>query len=787
MNGLGSDRPDKAVFDDLDDVKPEEFADPVPPEDEPYSNSDIDSRKITVTFIRDETGQEMSRADMTLLQLAEHIRFTTAAGKMALPWLKLALFGNKRSEKNSLRTNENVLKITGIEVEHDAGTVSFKEAVAVLAGVRCIVYSSPSYVPGEKERWRALLPLSVNYPPEMREKLVARINGLFAGQLAPESFTLSLSYLYGHLPGAEHRVEVIDGKHLDLRNELYAGSIFKDGSRVGQNGSGAGPDLNGAGPQHRSRKDDDPQDLDRDKIEAALNVISSDCDYLTVWMPIGGALYSALGDSGWPMFDRWSAKAPARYNADECMESWKGFRSLRKYTAGTIFHFADKADPAWLDRYKDEEKLRILERMAAAARASGATSGAGAGPGSTSGASGTGGPGTGSASQGTGQAPPLIKAKPFVLRDPKSIPKRQWVYGRHLIRKFGSATFAPSSSGKTNTFIVEALAMATGRDLLGIMPPRRSRVWLWNGEDPYDELERRVGAACLHYKITPEEIDGWLFINSGRDADSRLVIATQGRHGVTIAVPMVEALIQTIKDDKIDVVMIDPFISSHNVMENDNNAIDAVAKAWTGIADVTNTAIDLGHHTRKTGGAEVTVEDGRGAVALLNAVRPARVLNTMTEDEAAKAGITDGRKRYFRITDGKNNNSLPTDKLEWYRSASVDLGNKEDPKDLLGRGDDMGVVTKWEWPNPLDGVTGADFDKAAAAIRGGKWRKDTQAKDWVGKAVAKALKLDLNNKADKAKVKGLVGIWLTAGSLVEVDGLDDQRKSKTFIEVAEED
>ena len=43
----------------LDDVPPEEFADTsdVPPEDEPYSNSDIDTRKLTVTFIKDETGR----------------------------------------------------------------------------------------------------------------------------------------------------------------------------------------------------------------------------------------------------------------------------------------------------------------------------------------------------------------------------------------------------------------------------------------------------------------------------------------------------------------------------------------------------------------------------------------------------------------------------------------------------------------------------------------------------------------------------------------------------------
>ena len=96
-NGRVSDVPiepggDPGPFADIDDVPP--------PEDEPYPNSDIDTRKVTVTFITDETGSEMRRVDMTLPQLAEHIRFQTAASKMALPWLKLALFGNKRSEKN---------------------------------------------------------------------------------------------------------------------------------------------------------------------------------------------------------------------------------------------------------------------------------------------------------------------------------------------------------------------------------------------------------------------------------------------------------------------------------------------------------------------------------------------------------------------------------------------------------------------------------------------------------------------------------------------------------------
>ena len=504
-------------------------------------------------------------------------------------------------------------------------------------------------------------------------------------------------------------------------------------------------------------------------------------------MQIGGAIYYALGDSGFDLFDRWSAKAKGlasdgtpRYTPEKCRESWRGFRSLRKYTTATIYHFADEADPTWRDRYGEVERQRIIDRMQERARAGAANGGQGEyrdyGDEFAKDA-------------GRDTPPPLIKAKPFVLRDPKTLPRRGWVYGHHLIRKFASATFAPSGSGKTNTFVAEALAMATGKALLGILPPQRCRVWLWNGEDPYDELERRVGAACMHYGIPAKEIEGWLFINSGRDADSRIVIASETRNGFTIAVPMVEALIQTIQDDKIDVVMIDPFISSHRVPENNNNAIDAVAKEYSRIADITNTAIDLGHHTRKTGSAEVTVEDGRGAVALLNAVRPARVLNVMTEDEAAKAGIADGRKRYFRVSDGKNNLALSADKVEWFRSASVDLGNAKDPGNLIAFGDQVGVVTKWEWPDPLDGVTGKDFEMAAVAIRAGKWRKDSQCKDWVGHAIAKALKLgDVSKKGSgKTKVVGLVKIWLASGALIEVEGQDDRRRVRTFIEVAEED
>jgi hypothetical protein len=137
------------------------------------------------------------------------------------------------------------------------------------------------------------------------------------------------------------------------------------------------------------------------------------------------------------------------------------------------------------------------------------------------------------------QTPPprIIQATPFTWRDPSTIPLRQWLYGKHYIRKFTSCTIAPGGLGKSSLGIVDALAMVTGRNLIGAAPDRPLRVWIWNGEDPLEELERRIAAVCLHYGITKADIGGRLFLNSGRNQP--LVIAERTRNGTTVVKPVV--------------------------------------------------------------------------------------------------------------------------------------------------------------------------------------------------------------------------------------------------------
>ena len=326
--------------------------------------------------------------------------------------------------------------------------------------------------------------------------------------------------------------------------------------------------------------------------------------------------------------------------------------------------------------------------------------------------------------------------------------------------------------GKSSLAIVEGLAIITGRALLGVTPDEQTNVWYWNGEDPKDELQRRIAAAAIHYEIAPSEIEARLFVDSGRE--TKIVVAEQTRTGAVIARPVVDAVIATIKRDEIGLMTVDPFVASHRVIENDNPAIELVAAAWAEIADETGCAIELVHHARKTSGAEITVDDGRGGSALLAKVRSARVLNAMSKEDAERAGV-EKRRLYFRVTNGKANLAPPAEGSDWYRLGAVELGN----------GDSVGVVTPWQWPNALDGLSVSDLRKAQAAMADGRWRENPQARDWVGFPIAKALGLDPSKKADRSKVSGALKIWTANRMFVVVEGEDVQRKKRSFIEVGE--
>lgn len=385
---------------------------------------------------------------------------------------------------------------------------------------------------------------------------------------------------------------------------------------------------------------------------------------------------------------------------------------------------------------------------------------------------------------------PSLRPTPFALRDTAAIPPRRWLYDRHLIAGFVSLTVSPGGLGKSSLVLVEALAMVTGRALLGAAPPRPLRVWAWNGEDPRDEIERRLAAACLHYGITADDMGDRLHTDSGRDVP--ITLATMGKAGVQIARPQVDAMVQAVAAAQIDVLIVDPFVTCHAVAENDNAAINAVVALWREIADRTGCAVELVHHAQKAAinaGAEIGVAQSRGASALIDGVRSARYLVGMSEDEAGRAGV-ETHRGFFRVEMGKANLAPAADKATWRRMVSVGLGNGSG---LYPEGDLVGVATAWEWPDAFDGVRVQDLEAVKARLASGDWKASEQADAWAGHAVADVLGLDAGpvKKADRtptqnaarAKVRAMLKTWLRTGELREVLRTDPRTRRETpFIE-----
>lgn len=364
----------------------------------------------------------------------------------------------------------------------------------------------------------------------------------------------------------------------------------------------------------------------------------------------------------------------------------------------------------------------------------------------------------------------LIKATPFVWRDPAEIPPRRWLYGRHLIRKFLSLDIAPGGLGKSSVKICEALAMATGRSLLGKeVFEAPLNVWLYNLEDPAEEIERRIHAAASWFDITPEDVGNHLFVDSGREQP--ICIAEETPDGARIVRPVVDAVIEQLQERAIDVLSIDPFVSSHAITENDNRAIDMVAKEWSRIADICNCAINLVHHVRKTNGQEVTAESSRGAVSLIGAARSVVVYNRMTKEEGERAGIAPQYRGFYFRTQNDKANLAPPEAADWFRMNNVDLPN----------GDSVGVAAPWKWPDSFEGLTTWHVKEVQRLVDMGQFRKDVRSSEWVGLVIANVCNID--PETDRHRVKDILKKWIETDMLREVERTDEHRRTRVYVEV----
>jgi len=272
-----------------------------------------------VTFFDDKFASVKYEDTLTLEDLADEIRNMRDTSKKKLPWLKLARFGDQRSKNNCLRTDKNLIEIHGVEIDYDGGTISFDVAVSLLlvAGIKCIIYTSASHTPSSP-RWRVLAPTARGTIPKLRADLVAVLNGVLGGAIAPESFVLSTAYYYGYVgEGQHHRVEVLGGRHIDECGDLWGKRIYKQPKEGGAKAANSAPHKPGEAPGY------DEADI-RSMLEQCRKSLP---DGSGQWHNIMLAVTASLVSKGW------TDKAIYDLTAPYCDAGW-GDGDLEKLIAG---------------------------------------------------------------------------------------------------------------------------------------------------------------------------------------------------------------------------------------------------------------------------------------------------------------------------------------------------------------------------------------------------------------------------------------------------------------------
>lgn len=373
----------------------------------------------------------------------------------------------------------------------------------------------------------------------------------------------------------------------------------------------------------------------------------------------------------------------------------------------------------------------------------------------------------------TGLQPPEPQTWPTPLDqfDSSILPKRRWIYGYDYIRGYVSVLASAGGIGKTSLIVAEGLSIATGKQLLETTVKEQTNVWIINLEDPRAELELRLLAAMRHYKIEPEEVRGKLFVD-GEDT-FQMILASENRDGLHTNDPLLAAIKEKVEAHNIGVVVIDPWVSASHVNENSNTSVQAVVAMVRELARDTNSSVMLVHHVRKGNGDDATIDSVRGAGALIGAARAARVINRVSEEEAAKVGVNDKEaKGLFSIIDGKANLAPSLDKRLYRKMIGVKIDNDEY----------IGVAVPYRLPDAFDGISGKDArrvqDIVGMAEKGDDpLRADIRAKNWVGYAIGDALGINASEKAGKTRLNTIIKTWLNK-DVLRVETLHSKRDGR---------
>lgn len=228
---------------------------------------------------------------------------------------------------------------------------------------------------------------------------------------------------------------------------------------------------------------------------------------------------------------------------------------------------------------------------------------------------------------------------------------------------------------------------------------------------------------------------------------------------------------------KLDLIVIDPFVKSHALEENDNAAMDFVAELLTRLAIEYDIAVDASHHARKGILTPGDADAGRGGSALKDAGRLIYTLTAMTQIEAEMFGIDPmDRRSYVRLDSAKVNLMPGTTPAAWFRLVGVKLDNGNA---LYPNGDEIQTVEPWQPPELWTDVATATLNLILTDIDKGlpNGQRFSGANAAKARAAWSVVQRHCPHKSD-AQCRKMIATWRQTGVLYDEEYDDPVRHEK---------
>ena len=327
---------------------------------------------------------------------------------------------------------------------------------------------------------------------------------------------------------------------------------------------------------------------------------------------------------------------------------------------------------------------------------------------------------------------PEIFPEPINFDEPRPL---DYVIDKILERGSLSVLFGRPGAGKSTLALAEAVSIAAGKDLLGLDPDiEAGKVGLYWPDEGARNAIRKIRGICAMYKLDIEQVRKNLFFIGGEGFP---ITANAGN---------IDALATQIiaMYSGFSALYIDSMAAFGPDIESDNSDATRVMRGLERVAEQTQCAIRLLHHSRKgpPGVPVVTgMEEARGASAVLGraSIVEQIIIRQVGSDRILSIGGPESDLKY---------RNTPAPERRLYKIISVDIdGEKYQP----------GVI----WPTEEVDDTRLSQIMLPEAIMEAQarmlklpdeqLRQSSRSSGWAGIGLAKILDMDIGEGLPRAK------------------------------------